>query len=246
MTTHHSTPQASKIRPGPRNTSARIIQWLLLVKAILLMSLLGQRLYQIDVVQQMEARELTPRQAESLLAGSGWGLAEVPNMMITIVILILLAFWSEKLLTILGLMNGTKRRVPRQLAAASWAIPGLWAIVPRMTLGEQWKASRSAKSTMKRQPILLSSAWLLYHGALLVGYVVSSRALESRGFLNNDVAVYDNLHIPFGSVSLSVVFSLASIAGTLLMIPAIELMARRFESRRLEYLAHTESPQPSR
>jgi hypothetical protein len=246
MTTHSTTPQASQIRPGPRNTSARVIQWLLLVKAILLMSLLGQRLYQIDVVQQMEARDLTPRQAESLLAGSGWGLAEVPNMMITVTLLILLAFWSEKLLTILGLMNGTERRIPRRIAATSWAIPGLWAVLPRLTLGEQWEASRSAKSTMKRQPILLSSAWLLYHGALTVGYVVSSRALDSWGFLNNDVAVYDNLHIPFGSVSLAVVFSLASIAGTLLMIPAVELMARRFESRRLEYLASTESPARSR
>ncbi len=246
MTTHYTTPQASQIRPGPRNTSARLIQWLLAVKVILLLSLLGQRLHQIDVVQQMQARELTSRQAESLLAGSGWGLAVVPNMMITVTILILLAFWSEKLLTILGLMNGTERRIPRRIAAMSWAIPGLWAVVPRMTLGEQWRASRSAKSTMKHQPMVLSSAWLLYHGALIVGYVVSSRVLESWGFLNNDVAVYDNLHIPFGSVSLSVALSLASIAGALLMIPAVELMARRFESRRLEYLAGTESPTQNR
>ncbi|MFV1991116.1 MAG: hypothetical protein ACC652_10290, partial [Acidimicrobiales bacterium] len=86
-----ATPQP-QIRPGPRRKAPRIIQWLLFAKAILLISLLAQRLYQIDIVKQLQASELTTRQAESLLVGSGWGLAETPNLIITFAVWILLVF----------------------------------------------------------------------------------------------------------------------------------------------------------
>ncbi len=231
-----SNPPQPRIRPGPRKKEARIIQWLLFVKAILLVSLLAQRLYQIDIVQQLQARELTPRQADSLLVGSGWGLAEVPNVMITFTIWILLVWWVEKLSTVLTLMTPGKQLRSRYLAITSWLLPGIWTIGPRITLSRIWTASRTSETTGQRHPILLDLAWALYHGAMIIGYIVSARILASWYPANNDIAVYNNLHIPFGSESLSVAFSVAAISGCLLMIPAVGTIGRRFEARRVEYL----------